>query len=222
MAPQARTHAGIATQNVVERELRTEGLTRHDLGREAFVEQVWAWKAKSGGTITTQMRRLGDSVDWSRERFTFDDGLSHAVRKVFVDLYGDGHIYRGQPHHPTGAPGATPRLSDIEVEHEDDPGRAHLHPLPAHRPIRLGRRGHHPAPETMLGDSAVACTPMTSRYASMVGKTVMLPLMDREIPIVADDGVELEFGTGRRQGDPRPRPPGLSRSGCATGSSRSP
>ena len=187
-------HAGIATQNVVERELRAEGLSRHDLGREAFVEQVWAWKAKSGGTITTQMRRLGDSVDWSRERFTFDEGLSRAVRTVFVNLYEDGHIYRAN-RIINWCPRCHTALSDIEVEYQDDPGELTY----IRYPLTDGSGSIVVAttrPETMLGDSGVAVHPDDERYADMVGKTVMLPLMNREIPVVADEGVEMEFGTG--------------------------
>jgi valyl-tRNA synthetase len=187
-------HAGIATQNVVERELRSEGLTRHDLGREAFIEQVWAWKAKSGGTIATQMRRLGDSTDWSRERFTFDDGLSHAVRRVFVDLYRDGLIYRAN-RIINWCPRCHTALSDIEVEHEDDPGELTY----IRYPLADGSGGVVVAttrPETMLGDSGIAVHPDDERYADMIGRTVVLPLVGREIPIVADDAVEMEFGTG--------------------------
>ncbi|MDH3606699.1 MAG: valine--tRNA ligase [Acidimicrobiia bacterium] len=187
-------HAGIATQTVVERELAHEGLTRHDLGREKFVEQVWAWKAKSGGTISEQMRQLGDSVDWSRERFTMDEGLSRAVREVFVSLYEKDLIYRGNriinwcPQHHTA-------LSDIEVEYEDEAGELVFINYPytdgsGHLTVATTRA------ETMLGDTGVAVHPDDERYAGAIGKTVTLPLMDREIPIVADDHVDPEFGTG--------------------------
>jgi len=187
-------HAGIATQNVVERELRSEGLSRHDLGREAFVDQVWAWKEKSGGTITRQMRRLGDSTDWSRERFTFDEGLSKAVRTVFVTLYDEGLIYRDD-RIINWCPRCHTALSDIEVEYEDDPGELTY----IRYPFTDGTGSVMVAttrPETMLGDTAVAVHPDDPRYADAIGKTVLLPLMDREIPIVADEGVDLEFGTG--------------------------
>ncbi len=187
-------HAGIATQNVVERELRIEGLTRHDVGREAFIEQVWAWKAKSGNTISNQMRKLGDSTDWTRERFTFDEGLSQAVRKVFVDLYYKGLMYRAN-RIINWCPRCHTALSEIEVEHEDDPGELTYIRYPfvdgsGYVTVATTR------PETMLGDTAIAVNPEDDRYADAVGKTVMLPLMDREIPVVADDAVELDFGTG--------------------------
>ncbi|MGI9666451.1 MAG: valine--tRNA ligase [Acidimicrobiia bacterium] len=187
-------HAGIATQNVVERELRTEGLSRHDLGREAFIEQVWAWKAKSGNTISTQMRKLGDSTDWTRERFTFDEGLSAAVRKVFVSLYEEGLIYRAN-RIINWCPRCHTALSEIEVEHQDDPGEL------THIKYRFtdGEGSIVVAttrPETMLGDTGIAVHPDDPRYAGAIGRTVTLPLMDREIPVVADDAVEHEFGTG--------------------------
>ena len=187
-------HAGIATQNVVERELSHEGLTRHDLGREAFIEQVWEWKRKSGGTITTQMRQLGDSVDWSRERFTMDDGLSAAVREVFVRLYEKDLIYRGN-RIINWCPQDHTALSDIEVEYEDTAGELVYINYPftdgsGHLTVATTRA------ETMLGDTGVAVHPDDERYADAVGKTVMLPLMNREIPVVADDVVDPEFGTG--------------------------
>ena len=187
-------HAGIATQNVVERELRLEGLTRHDVGREAFIEQVWAWKAKSGNTISNQMRKLGDSTDWTRERFTFDEGLSLAVRKVFVDLYDNGVMYRAN-RIINWCPRCHTALSEIEVEHEDDPGELTY----IRYPFTDGSGFITVAttrPETMLGDTAIAVNPDDERYVDAVGKTVMLPLMDREIPVVADDAVERDFGTG--------------------------
>ncbi len=187
-------HAGIATQNVVERELRDEGLTRHDIGRERFIEQVWAWKAKSGGTITTQMRRLGDSTDWSRERFTFDDGLSDAVRKVFVDLYNDDLMYRAN-RIINWCPRCHTALSEIEVEHEDDPGELTYIKYPftdgsGFITVATTR------PETMLGDTGIAVHPTDDRYTDAIGKTVTLPLIGRVIPVVGDDAVETEFGTG--------------------------
>jgi valyl-tRNA synthetase len=187
-------HAGIATQNVVERELRSEGLSRHDLGREAFVEQVWQWKARSGNTISKQMRKLGDSVDWSRERFTFDDGLSAAVRKVFVTLYEEGLMYRAN-RIINWCPRCHTALSEIEVEHEDDPGELTYIKYPftdgsGYITVATTR------PETMLGDTAVAVHPADDRYKDAIGKTLLLPILDREIPVVADEGVEHEFGTG--------------------------
>ncbi len=187
-------HAGIATQNVVERELSAEGLTRFDLGREQFVEQVWEWKRRSGGRIMTQIRRLGFSVDWSRERFTMDEGLSKAVRTVFVRLYEDGLIYRGN-RITNWCPRCRTALSDIEVEHEDVLGEmVHIrYPLvdgDGFVEVATTRA------ETMLGDTAVAVHPEDERYRDLIGRTVMLPLVDREIPIVADAAVDPEFGTG--------------------------
>ena len=187
-------HAGIATQNVVERELAKEGMSRHDLGRERFVEQVWQWKASSGGTITKQMRAMGFSCDWSRERFTLDEGLSAAVREVFVTLYEQGLIYRGN-RIINWCPRCHTAISDIEVEHEDEVGTlTHIR-----YPFTDGSGFIEVAttrPETMLGDTGVAVHPDDPRYQDAVGKTVKLPLLDREIPVVADDAVELEFGTG--------------------------
>ncbi len=187
-------HAGIATQVVVEKQLAEEGMTRHDLGREKFVEQVWQWKRSSGGQITQQMRLLGDSVDWTRERFTMDDGLSAAVRKVFVQLYEEGIIYRGF-RIINWCPQDHTALSDLEVNHVDAPGElAYLkYPLAdgsGHIVVATTRV------ETMLGDTAVAVHPDDERYQHQIGKTVVLPLMEREIPIIADAGVEPEFGTG--------------------------
>jgi valyl-tRNA synthetase len=187
-------HAGIATQNVVERELRKEGLTRHDIGREAFIEQVWAWKARSGNTISHQMRRLGDSTDWSRERFTFDEGLSAAVRRVFVKLYDEGLMYRAN-RIINWCPRCHTALSEIEVEHEDDPGELTYIRYPftddsGFITVATTR------PETMLGDTAIAVNPDDERYQDSIGKTVIVPLMDRVIPVVGDDAVETDFGTG--------------------------
>src|SRR4029453_9147363 len=187
-------HAGIATQNVVERELAKEGKTRFDLGRDAFVERVWAWKAESGGRILGQMQRLGDSVDWSRERFTMDEGLSRAVREVFVSLYEQGLLYRGR-RIINWCPRCLTALSDIEVEHEEVPGD----PPPLPPPLAAGWGFSEGAPsgaETMLGDTAVAVHPDDPRYRDLVGSTVLLPLVDRLIPVVADEAVDREFGTG--------------------------
>ncbi|MDH3500036.1 MAG: valine--tRNA ligase [Acidimicrobiia bacterium] len=192
-------HAGIATQMVVERELAAEGLSRHDLGREAFVEQAWAWKRQAGGRITTQMRALGLSCDWSRERFTLDEGLSRAVQYVFVQLYEDGLIYRGS-RIINWSPGLQTAISDIEVEYKDVDGElVHiLYPF-VDGPLADGTAGISVATtraETMLGDTAVAVHPDDLRYREAVGKLVRLPLMNREIPVVADDAVEQDFGTG--------------------------
>ena len=187
-------HAGIATQNVVERELAKEGKTRFDLGREAFVERVWAWKAESGGRILGQMQRLGDSVDWSRERFTMDEGLSRAVREVFVSLYEQGLLYRGR-RIINWCPRCLTALSDIEVEHEEVPGELALLRYPLADGSGFIRVATSRA-ETMLGDTAVAVHPDDPRYRDLVGRTVRLPLVDRLIPIVADAAVDREFGTG--------------------------
>ncbi len=188
-------HAGIATQNVVERQLAAEGKDRHDLGREEFIERVWKWKAESGGQIIGQLKRLGASCDWERERFTMDEGLSKAVRTVFVKLYQDGLIYRDN-RLINWCPRCHTALSDIEVEHEDKKG--HLWHI--RYPV-AGEPGKYVVvattrPETMLGDTAVAVHPDDERYRELIGKKVVLPLIGREIPVVADDYVELEFGTG--------------------------
>ncbi|MDD2899231.1 MAG: valine--tRNA ligase [Desulfuromonadaceae bacterium] len=188
-------HAGIATQNVVERQLTAEGKDRHDLGREAFIERVWQWKAESGGQIIGQLKRLGASCDWERERFTMDEGLSKAVRTVFVKLYEDGLIYRDN-RLINWCPRCHTALSDIEVEHEDHKG--HLWHI--RYPV-VGEPGRFVVvattrPETMLGDTAVAVHPEDERYTALVGKKVLLPLLNREIPVVADDYVDREFGTG--------------------------
>ncbi|OZB57719.1 MAG: valine--tRNA ligase [Halothiobacillus sp. 14-56-357] len=187
-------HAGIATQMVVERQLEAEGKTRHDLGREAFTERVWQWKAESGGFITEQMKRLGASCDWSRERFTMDEGLSEAVREVFVRLYEDGLIYRGK-RLVNWDPVLHTAVSDLEVISEEETG--HLWHL--RYPLTDGS-GHlivaTTRPETMLGDTAVAVHPEDERYQHLIGKTITLPLVGREIPIIADDYVDPAFGSG--------------------------
>ncbi len=187
-------HAGIATQMVVERLLNAEGTSRRDLGREKFVERVWQWKEESGGKIAKQTRRLGASVDWSRDRFTMDEGCSAAVRKVFVSLYEEGLIYRGK-RLVNWDPVLHTALSDLEVLSEDEAGKLwHFrYPLAdgdGYLVVATTR------PETMLGDSAVAVHPDDERYADLVGKEVLLPIVGRKIPIIADDYVEAEFGTG--------------------------
>lgn len=187
-------HAGIATQNVVEKQLAAEGLDRHEIGREAFVERVWQWRQTSGGQIINQLKRLGASCDWQRERFTMDEGLSRAVREVFVRLYQDGLIYRDN-RLINWCPRCHTALSDLEVEHDDKKG--HLWHL--RYPV-IGS-DHHlvvatTRPETMLGDSAVAVAADDERYRDLIGKTVMLPLVNREIPIIADEYVDKEFGSG--------------------------
>ncbi|MDX1735191.1 MAG: valine--tRNA ligase, partial [Halioglobus sp.] len=187
-------HAGIATQMVVERQLEAQGITRHDIGREKFVEKVWEWKEQSGGTITRQLRRLGSSLDWSRERFTMDPGLSAAVQEVFIRLYREGLIYRGK-RLVNWDPALHTAISDLEVISEEE--RGHLwhfrYPL-------AGGEGHLTVattrPETMLGDTAVAVHPEDERYAHLIGRSVELPLTGREIPVIADEYVDREFGTG--------------------------
>jgi valyl-tRNA synthetase len=187
-------HAGIATQNVVERQLAAEGKSRHDLGREAFLERVWAWKEESGDTILRQMRRLGTSCDWERDAFTLDEPRSKAVREVFVALYEEGLIYRGN-RLINWCPRCATALSDIEVDHEEEQGElAYLR-----YPAADGGEGVVVATtraETMLGDTGVAVHPDDERYADLVGRTVVLPLLDREMPVVADEHVDPEFGTG--------------------------
>jgi len=187
-------HAGIATQNVVERELAKEGRTRHDLGRERFVERVWEWKGRSGNRIIEQIRTMGFSTDWSRERFTLDEGLSRAVRTVFVTLYDEGLIYRGN-RIINWCPRCHTALSDIEVEHDDETGELTF----IRYPFVDGEGSVTVAttrPETMLGDTGVAVHPEDPRYRDAVGRTVRLPLLEREIPVVADEGVDPDFGTG--------------------------
>ncbi|MBA2702779.1 MAG: valine--tRNA ligase [Blastocatellia bacterium] len=187
-------HAGISTQMVVKRELKKEGLSRHDLGREKFVERVWKWKQESGGQITKQMRREGASVDWSREKFTMDADLTRAVREVFVRLYDEGMIYRGN-RIVNWCPNDQTVLSDLEVEKVAQNGKLYY----LRYPLKSGK-GHVTVattrPETMLGDTAVAVNPEDGRYRELVGETLLLPLTGREIPVIADEFVEPEFGTG--------------------------
>ena len=193
-------HAGIATQMVVERQLAAQGQDRHDLGREAFLEKVWEWKEESGSTITQQIRRLGSSVDWSRERFTMDDGMSDAVQEAFVRLHEDGLIYRGK-RLVNWDPKFHTAISDLEVENHDEQG--HLwnlrYPLADGAKTAEGKDYLVVAttrPETMLGDSAVAVHPEDERYKALIGSYVELPLVGRRIPIVGDDYCDPEFGTG--------------------------
>ena len=193
-------HAGIATQMVVERQLQADGLTRHDLGREKFVEKVWEWKAESGDNITRQLRRLGSSIDWRRERFTMDEGLSEAVEEVFIRLYDEDIIYRGN-RLVNWDPKLHTAISDLEVISEEENGYFWYfrYPLANGATTADGKPYITIAttrPETMLGDTALAVHPEDERFASLIGKTVQLPLCDREIPIIADDYVDPEFGTG--------------------------
>lgn len=185
-------HAGIATQNVVERELGKEGKSRHDLGREAFVERVWQWKNESGGQISGQMRRLGEGVAWSRERFTMDEGLSKAVQTVFKQMYDDGLIYRAE-RIINWCPRCLTAISDIEVEYQEDDGElvSMTYGEGDETIVVATTRA-----ETMLGDTAVAVHPDDARYQHLIGKQIKLPLTDRTIPVVADHHVDPEFGTG--------------------------
>ncbi|MCL2917409.1 valine--tRNA ligase [Shewanella litorisediminis] len=194
-------HAGIATQMLVERKLEAEqGKSRHDLGRDAFMEKVWEWKAQSGGTITSQLRRMGASVDWDRERFTMDEGLSNAVQEVFVRLYDDKLIYRGK-RLVNWDPKLHTAISDLEVENKEKAGHMwHFrYPLAGTELTADGKDYLVVAttrPETMLGDSAVAVHPEDERYASLIGKEIILPIVNRRIPIIADEYVDKDFGTG--------------------------
>jgi len=186
-------HAGIATQNVVEKELATEGISRHDLGREAFVERVWEWKAKYGSEIIDQLKALGCSCDWSRLRFTLDEGLSSAVREVFVRLYDEGLIYRGA-YLVNWCPRCETAISDLEVEHEEIDGALYhiRYPLENGGSVTIATT----RPETMLGDTAIAVHPDDERFAHLIGQTARLPILDRLLPILGADQVDPEFGTG--------------------------
>jgi valyl-tRNA synthetase len=216
-------HAGIATQMVVEKQLALEGMSRRDLGREKFVERVWEWKAHSGGTIQRQMRILGDSVDWTRERFTMDEGLSNAVKEVFVRLYDEGLIYRGE-YMVNWSPGLQTAISDLEVEMKQVKGKLYYIAYPVGRAVTSRVEGLAEAyaaanagekktgwlktpdgdfvvvattrPETMLGDTAIAFNPEDERYRALAGKGATLPLVGRELPFIQDEVVEKEFGTG--------------------------
>ena len=187
-------HAGIATQWVVERELAKEGLTRHDVGREEFLKRVWEWKEKYGSRIINQLKKLGTSCDWERERFTMDEGFSKAVRRAFVSLYREGLIYRGK-RLINWCPRCHTALSDLEVEHEEEQGNLWYIRYPI-----VGEEGYvvvaTTRPETLLGDVAVAVNPKDERYAHLVGKKLRLPIVGREIPVIADEYVDPEFGTG--------------------------
>jgi len=187
-------HAGIATQNVVERKLAEEDLDRYSLGREKFIERVWQWKERYGGVITNQLKRLGASCDWSRERFTMDEGLSEAVREVFVRLYQEGLIYKGN-YIINWCPRCRTALSDLEVEHDEESAKLYHLSYPF-----KGEEGSITVvttrPETMLGDTAVAVNPEDDRYRGLIGKMVILPVLHREIPIIGDEYVDVKFGSG--------------------------
>lgn len=188
-------HAGIATQLQIEKSLTKEGLTRDEIGREAFIERTWKWKEKYGGIITQQIRRLGASCDWERERFTLDEGLSRSVREAFVQLYEKGLIYRG-PRLINWSPGLKTAVSDLEVEYSEEPGKLYYFKYMLSDgggefiPVATTR------PETILGDTGLAVHPDDPRYQKFIGKEVLVPILDREIPVIADDYVDREFGTG--------------------------
>ena len=186
-------HAGIATQLQVEKLLAQEGRTREEVGREEFLERIWAYKERYGGEILNQLRRMGASCDWERERFTLDDGLSTAVRDVFIELHEQGLIYRG-PRLVNWSPGLQTAVSDLEVEHADEPGKMYLFRYPlqggGHIPVATTR------PETILGDTAVAVHPEDERYRHLVGRTALVPMLEREIPVIADEQVERDKGSG--------------------------
>ena len=189
-------HAGIATQLLVERSLNAEGISRYDLGRDKFLEKVWEWKADKGGYITQQLRRLGASADWSRERFTMDDGLSEAVAEAFVQLHDKGLVYRGE-YMVNWSPNLRTAVSDLEVEYSDEEGKLYFFRYPLagggpddFLPVATTR------PETILGDTAVCVHPQDPRYHKFIGKKVKVPMSEREIPVIADEYVDREFGTG--------------------------
>src|SRR3990172_5893590 len=188
-------HAGIATKNVVEKELIKEGIKRDDIGRDEFIKKVWDWKEKKGGLIIKQLKRMGCSCDWKRERFTMDKGLSDAVKEVFIRLYQEGLIYRGN-YIINWCPRCRTALSDLEVEHLETKGKLYHINYPV-----LGEKGKFltvatTRPETMLGDTAVAINPEDERYKGLIGKSILLPLAQRKIPVVADSAVDAAFGTG--------------------------
>ncbi|MGB9735471.1 MAG: valine--tRNA ligase [bacterium] len=187
-------HAGIATQNVVERQLAKEGLDRFKLGREKFIQRVWEWKKQSGDTIVNQLMKLGVACDWSRQRFTMDEGLSRAVKEVFVRLYNEGLIYRGE-YIINWCPRCFTALSDLEIEHKDEAGKLYY----IFYPFQEGNGGITVAttrPETMLGDTAVAINPEDARYKGLVGRLVVVPIVNRPVPVISDQLVHMDFGTG--------------------------
>jgi valyl-tRNA synthetase len=187
-------HAGIATQNVVEKQLLEEGFDRHTLGREKFIGRVWKWKEQSGGTIIGQLKKLGASCDWSRERFTMDEGLSDAVKEVFIRLYQEGLIYRSH-YIINWCPRCQTALSDLEVEHQETLGKLYHLKYPFKEDDRFVVVATT-RPETMLGDTAVAVNPEDKRYQTVIGKRIVLPVVNREIPVIGDPYVDIEFGTG--------------------------
>src|SRR5690606_27927111 len=188
-------HAGIATQMVVERQLEAEGKSRRELGREAFIQRVWEWKAESGGMILRQLRRLGDSADWPRERFTMDEGLSHAVRTVFVRLYREGLIYKDQ-RLVNWDPKLETAISDLEVQLTEVEGSLWYFKYPIEGEEGTFLTVATTRPETMLGDTGVAVNPEDERYRHLIGKHCILPLVGRRLPIVGDEYADPEQGTG--------------------------
>ena len=203
-------HAGIATQMVVERKLAAEGKPgREELGRDPFIEKIWEWKAQSGDTITQQMRRLGNSVDWDSERFTMDDGFYHSVQEVFVRLYDDGLIYRGK-RLVNWDPKLHTAISDLEVENREVKGKMWHFRYPLANGTKTADGKDYivvatTRPETMLGDTAVAVNPDDPRYASLIGASIELPLVGRSIPIIGDEYADMEKGNGLRKDNPCPR-----------------
>ncbi|MCH2314484.1 MAG: valine--tRNA ligase, partial [SAR202 cluster bacterium] len=187
-------HAGIATQNVVERQLHAEGINRQEIGREEFIKRVWKWRKESGGTINHQLSKLGSSLDWERDRFTMDEGLSKAVREVFVSLYEEGLIYKGD-YIINWCPRCLTALSDLEVEHKETQG--HLYNIRYQfKDSKSSLTIATTRPETLLGDSAVAVNPKDERYQNMIGKMLILPLLGRELPLIGDNYVDSSFGSG--------------------------
>jgi len=187
-------HAGIATQNVVEKQLANEGKTRHEIGREELIKKIWDWKEEKGGRIIEQLKQLGCSCDWTRERFTMDEGLSEAVKEVFIQLFEKGLIYKGK-RIINWCPRCVTALANDEVDHEDETGNL----WNMRYPLKDGTGFITVAttrPETMLGDTAVAVHPEDERYKDLIGKMVILPFVEREIPIIADEYVEKDFGSG--------------------------
>ena len=193
-------HAGISTQMLVERQLNSEGVTRAEIGRNAFVDRVWRWKNQSGGNISQQLRRMGSSLDWSRDRFTLDEGFAKAVIEVFVRLYDEGLIYRGK-RLVNWDPQLATAISDLEIENQEEDGHLWHFRYPLNNGARTVDGKDYlvvatTRPETMLGDTAVAVHPGDERYRGLVGKTARLPLVGRELPIIADEYVDPEFGSG--------------------------
>lgn len=211
-------HAGIATQTVVEKRLKSEGISRHEIGREAFTERVWEWKEEFGGSIREQYKRLGASVDYERERFTLDDGYARAVRKVFTSLYEKGYIYRDH-YMVNWDPGSQSAISDLEVVNEEVTDHLYSVDYPVEGSDRVLTVATV-RPETMMADTAVAVNPKDERYSDLIGQHCVLPLVGRRLPIIADDHVDVEFGTGALKITPATTST-TSRSAAVTGWKRS-